>query len=71
MLLNNIPVAIGTVLMALGWDVNTFIIGRIILGFACGEFLASRDFSYHDELMNIGFSIMYLTVTKSGYILIA
>lgn len=36
MLLNNIPVAIGTVLMALGWDVNTFIIGRIILGFACG-----------------------------------
>ena len=37
MLVNNVPVLIGTALMAVAWDQYFFILGRIILGFACGK----------------------------------
>jgi MFS family permease len=36
MLLNNVPILLGTVLMAVGLNKYLFIIGRIIAGFGCG-----------------------------------
>ncbi|XP_063678210.1 facilitated glucose transporter protein 1-like isoform X3 [Bolinopsis microptera] len=36
MMLNNVPVLIGTVLMSVAWNKYFFLIGRIFIGFGCG-----------------------------------
>lgn len=36
MMLNNLPVLIGTVLMSIAWNKYFFLIGRIFIGFGCG-----------------------------------